>query len=507
MTQTHHARPISILVSIFFLTLLLVTISCTREGPQDQAIALKTDVDETTLISQLESGIPPLMEKAMIPGLSVAVVRDGALMWTKDFGVKSRDTGAPVTEETIFEAASFSKPVFAFAVMKLVERGALDLDKPLLEYVSDESIEKNFLKGKIEDDRFRKITGRMVLSHSCGFPNWRRGKPLSIDFEPGEKFSYSGEGFGFLQKVVEEITGSPLVDFMKAEVFGPLNMESSGYVWREDYEDRTSYPHDTMGKARQKRKPKQAHAAATLHTTAADYAKFIMAIMNQTGIQASTVDAMLTPQVIVDPDDTQDVAWGLGIGLEETPFGRAYWHWGDNMTFRCFFIAIPAHKIGVVYFTNSFFGLTIRRQIVELAIGGEHPVLTSRILANYGDADSSQIEFTRILVHEGVDAAVAKYHQMRASLSANDIVEEGSINSIGYVYMQKKQYVDAIKLFMLNVDAYPDSSNVYDSLGEAYAENGDIESAILNYEKSLELNPDNKAGAEKLEKLRETLNE
>jgi len=286
-----------------------------------------------------------------------------------------------------------------------------------------------------------------------------------------------------------------------------LNMESSSYVWREDYEERTSYPHDTMGKTLSKRKPKQAHAAATLHTTAADYAKFIMAIMNRTGLRAETVDAMLTPQVIVDPEETQDVGWGLGIGVEETPHGRAYWHWGDNMTFRCFFVAFPTHKIGVVYFTNSSFGLAVRRQIVELAIGGEHPVLTSRILANYGDADSSQIEFTRILVHEGVDAAVAKYHQMRATLAANDIVEESSINSIGYVYMQKKQYIDAIKLFMLNVEAFPDSSNVYDSLGEAYAENGDIESAIRNYEKSIELNPDNKAGAEKLKVLRAKLDE
>ncbi len=505
MTQNRFSKAFSIIIPVFIITTLLGTSACTQEELNDHPAALKTDIDESALISQLENSVPSIMEKAMIPGLSIAVIRNGSLLWTKGFGVKSRETGSPVTGKTIFEAASFSKPVFAYAVMRLVERGVLDLDKPLMEYVSDEFIEKNFLRGKIEDDRFRKITARMVLSHTSGFPNWRRDKPLSIGFEPGEKFSYSGEGFGFLQKIVEEITGIPLVEFMQAEVFDPLEMEGSSYVWREDYNERTSSPHDMMGKAGGKRKPKQAHVAATLHTTASDYAKFIMAIMNRTGLQPPTADAMLKPQVVVDPEETQDVTWGLGIGLEETPHGRAYWHWGDNMMFRCFFIAFPEQKTGVVYFTNSFFGLSVRRQIVEQAIGGIHPVLDSRILAGYGDADSTQIEFTRTLIHDGIDAAVARYHQLKETRPAADILEENTMNSIGYAYMQKKQYADAVKIFKLNVDAFPDSSNVYDSLGEAHAENGDIEPAILNYEKSIELDPDNKAGAEKLEKLREML--
>jgi tetratricopeptide (TPR) repeat protein len=105
-----------------------------------------------------------------------------------------------------------------------------------------------------------------------------------------------------------------------------------------------------------------------------------------------------------------------------------------------------------------------------------------------------------------VDAAVAKYHQMKDSKSANEILEEGTMNSIGYAFMQKKQYTDAIKIFMLNVEAFPASANVYDSLGEAYAENGDIPAAVRNYARSLELNPENTAGAEKLKILRGKLN-
>jgi len=495
------------IIEKFLSALLIVTIfmmlNCLSEKKSDMLKELKIIVEKDTLISQLESGIPQIMEKAMIPGLSIAVIRDGELLWTKGFGVKNSETNEPVTDETVYEAASLSKPVYSYAVLKLVERGELELDKPLIDYVSDEYIEENYLGRKIDDERFRKITARMVLTHSPGFPNWRGRDSLKINFEPGEKFSYSGEGFGYLQRVVEKISGLSLNDFMKKEVFEPLEMTSSSYVWQDSYEENTSYPHDMMGEVGRKGKPRGGgHAAASLHTTATDFARYMMAIMNHTGLQHSTIDSILTPQIVVDPEETQDVLWGLGVGLEKTPHGIAYWHWGDNMTFRCFFVAFPQQKIGVVYFTNSFFGLAIRKQIVDLAIGGEHPVLNSNLLSDYGDVDSPGMEFTRTLVKSGLDAAIESYYQMRDTLSAKEIMEEYAMNGIGYSFMRKKQYEDAIKIFKLNVEAYPDAYNVYDSLGEAYMENGDTELAIKNYEKSLELNPDNENGKRMLEKLR-----
>ncbi|UCE07251.1 MAG: class A beta-lactamase-related serine hydrolase [bacterium] len=496
-------RFIEKLLSPLLIAAIFMTLNCLSDKKSAVPKALKTTVEKDTLVSQLESNIPKIMEKAMIPGLSIAVIRDGELLWTKGFGVKNSETNEPVTDETVYEAASFSKPVYSYAVLKLVERGELELDKPLIEYVTDEYLEENYLGRKIDDERFRKITTRMVLTHSPGFPNWRGRDSLKINFEPGEKFSYSGEGFGYLQKVVEKISGLSLNDFMKKELFDPLDMTSSSYVWQESYDEYTSCPHDMMGEIGRKGKPRGGgHAAASLHTTATDFARYMMAIMNHTGLQQSTVDSMLTPQIVVDPEETQDVVWGLGIGLEKTPHGIAYWHWGDNMTFRCFFIAFPQQKIGVVYFTNSFFGLAVRKQIVDLAIGGEHPVQNSNLLSNYGDVDSPGMEFTRTLVKSGVDAAIEKYYQMRDTLSAKEIMEEYAMNGIGYSFMRKKQYRDAIKIFKLNVEAYPDAFNVYDSLGEAYMENGDTELAIKNYEKSLELNPDNENGKKMLEKLK-----
>ena len=501
MTHDRFQKKISFLLFIFLINSLLGMLRCSSNTTSNEVAALKTNIDKDSLIAQLETQIPQTMAKAMIPGLSLAVIRDGKLLWTKGFGVKQAGVGDSVTTETIFEAASFSKPVFAYAVLKLVERGELELDKPLIDYVSDEYIEKNFLGRKIDDDRFRRITARMVLTHSTGFPNWRYSEPLTINFEPGERFSYSGEGFGYLQKVIENVSGLSLNDFMKQEVFDPLGMSSSSYIWQESYEQTTSYPHNMMGQVQKKGKPGQGHAAATLHTTASDFAQLIMAIMNHTGLSQGTVDSMLTPQVIVEPAATRDISWGLGIGLQKTADGISYWHWGDNMNFRCFFVAFPRQKIGVVYFTNSFYGLAIRKQIVAGTIGGEHPVLNSQQLAGYGDADSPGMEFTRMLVQVGVDAAIEHYHQQTDSLAAEDIVEENALNNIGYAFLRKKQYPEAIKIFKLNVEAYPDSWNGYDSLAEAYMNSGQKNLAIQFYEKSLQLNPDNENGKKMLEKL------
>lgn len=153
-----------------------------------------------TLIADLEKQIPQLMEEALVPGLSLAIIQDGKLFWRRGFGVKDAASKNPVDNDTVFEAASTSKPVFAYAVMKLCEKGVMDLDTPLTKYTSE-----RFLHG---DPRLDLITARHVLSHTSGFPNFRsKEEPLAIHFTPGEKWSYSGEGYSYLQSVVTHLIG------------------------------------------------------------------------------------------------------------------------------------------------------------------------------------------------------------------------------------------------------------------------------------------------------------
>ena len=466
-------------------------------GQAPKAEPLKR-IDAST-IQRLERDVPELMRKADVPGLSIALIHDGKTYWAHGFGVKNAKTQEAVARDTVFEAASLSKPVFAYAMMKLVDEGKMDLDTPLTKYLPGTYEVK-------DDDRINQITARFVLSHRTGFRNWRNDQPLKIYFQPGDRFSYSGEGFVYLSKVVEKITGEPFNDFMSRMVFKPLGMTSSSFLWRPDYEERAATGHDVDGNPRPKGKPEQVNAAASLHTTASDYARFMEAVMNGTGLKPGTRKQMLTPQIAVDPECTnctdrtsgafsKQVFWGLGVGLEKTASGETFWHWGDNGAFKAFMIAYPEQKSGLVIFANSENGLSIHTEIVGETLGGWHPAFT---WVKYDDYNSPAARFYATVKEKGADAGIAQY---RESLKG-DTISEQSMNSLGYRLLGQKRLDDAIKIFELNVKRFPNSGNVYDSLAEAYMNKGDRVAAIKNYEKSLELDPKNSGAVEMLRKLR-----
>jgi len=332
---------------------------------------LATNAEAT--IPQLERDIPELMKKAGVPGLSIAVIRGGKTAWLHGFGLKEVKTGQPVTGETIFEAASLSKPVFAYAVLKLVEAGKLGLDVPLTTYLP-----KPFIAG---DERLAKITARLVLSHRTGFPNWPGdGGSVPIYFTPGERFSYSGEGYIYLQRVVEKITGKPLNEYMTEAVFMPLGMSNSSYVWRPDFDALTATGYDSDGKPDELVKPTEALAASTLNTTARDYALFVEAILNGNGLKPATLREMETPEIALDPacricikqepkQLSKNLFWGLGWGIERKDGTDVLWHWGDNGSFKAFVMADPKTKSGVVMFANSEKGLEVAKPVVDEAMG------------------------------------------------------------------------------------------------------------------------------------------
>jgi len=332
----------------------------------------QTTTPSGATIQQLEKDIPELMKKDGVPGLSIAVVRGGKTTWVHGFGIKEAQTNRLVTEDTVFEAASLSKPVFTYGVLKLVEQGRLGLDVPLTQYLP-----KPFVVG---DERLAKITARIVLSHRTGFPNWPNDDGVKIYFTPGERFSYSGEGYIYLQRVVEQITGKPLNDYMTEAVFTPLGMTSSSYVWRQDFDALTATGHNSDGKAVGFDKPKEALAASTLNTTARDYARFVEAVLNRKGLKPATLREMETPEIALDPECricikqepkqlSKNLFWGLGWGIERKDGRDVLWHWGDNGSFKAFVMADPKTKSGVVMFANSENGIEIAKPIIDEAMG------------------------------------------------------------------------------------------------------------------------------------------
>jgi CubicO group peptidase (beta-lactamase class C family) len=285
--------------------------------------------DQQSTIPQLEREVPELMKKSNVPGLSIALIRHGKIIWVHGFGVKEAGTSQPVTGETVFEAASLSKPVFAYGVLKLVGQGKLGLDVPLTTYLP-----KPYIPG---DQRLAKITARIVLSHRTGFPNWRDGDSLPLYFIPGERFSSSGEGYIYLQRVVEQITGKPLNTFMSETVFEPLGMSRSSYVWHPDFDVLTATGRAADGKPTPVETPKEAGGASTLNTTAKGCALFVEAVLNRKGLKPGVLREMETPQIALDPECricikrqptqlSKNLFWGLGWGIQRTDRSEAMWH-------------------------------------------------------------------------------------------------------------------------------------------------------------------------------------
>ena len=301
---------------------------------------------------QFENEILAMMEVGPVPGAMVGTLRAGKPGWTRALGVRNVETRAPIQTDTIFQAASLSKQATAYAAFALQSAGKLDFDRTLVSYVDD-----------LEDERARTVTIRQVLSHSSGFPNWRGepGQTLVPAFQPGSKFQYSGEGFFYLQRIMESVTRQGFGELMSELVFEPLKMTSTSMVWRPEWAERYALPYHGRGELR-KNWDKQArafhdeavrkgqtmnawkyadyeaaartlgitplpnsllpNAASSMTTTAPDYARFLSAAISNPAIRKE--------QIRFRPS----LGWGLGWGLEKID-GREYlWQWGETAATR-----------------------------------------------------------------------------------------------------------------------------------------------------------------------------
>lgn len=490
---------------VLFLTAILLFSVSAAVAQKSKFTSLSDYKKKEAAIQQLEKDLPALMKEADIPGISIALIRDGKTVWTHAFGVRNSETKEAVTDETVFEAASLSKPVFAYAVLKLVDAGKLDLDAPLNKYLPGSyDVEPT-------DARINQVTARRVLSHSTGFPNWRQprgAKLLPMYFTPGERFSYSGEGFVYLSKVVEQITGMKFDEYVREAVLKPLGMTSSSFTWEERYKQLKTFNHNLLGNPAGQGEGNGANAAGSLLTTAADYAKFVSAVLSGAGLKKETRRLWTTPQIRVDESCrmctsvtpgklSTEVAWGLGWGLQTTDEGKSFWHWGDNGNNKAFIVAFEKQKDGIVVLTNSANGLLIMKEILSDGLGGKYPALA---WINTGRYDSPGRVLVKSLLRDGAEKAIADYRKNRDASPAERL-DEGTVNNLGYEFLRAKKTDEAIALFQLNTEDFPKSANTWDSLAEGYMVKGDKAKAIENYKKSLALNPDNKNAAEQIKKL------
>ena len=305
-----------------------------------------------------------------IPGVSLALIKNGKVIYHKTYGVKNTYTNEPVDENTLFEAASITKPVFAFAVLRLAEKGIIDLDKPLYQYLPFEEI--------AHDDRYKLITARLVLCHQTGFPNWaymNKDNKLDIKFMPGTSFGYSGEGYEYLKRVVAHITNKTIDAVLQEEVLNPLGLENT-YFSKNDYLAKVVSNGHFNNLPTRAELPENAGMAGGMHTEASSFTDFVLALLNRKGLKPETYDEMFKIQTIVPPDEDTwegfENYFGLGIALQKTPFGWVFGHGGNNGDFQCQFMMFKDLDMGYVIFTNSNTGgMLAYDPIMEFLITGK----------------------------------------------------------------------------------------------------------------------------------------
>ena len=316
------------------------------------------DRDKTERIDQY---ISTYQEYYAIPGVSLALIKDGKVVYHQTYGVKSTKSNEPVTEQTLFEAASITKPVFGFLVLRLAEQEIIDLDKPLYQYLPFEALEVT--------PEYKKMTARHVLIHQSGLPNW--GVPL--ERAPGLEYGYSGEGFEYLKRVVCKITGKDIEQLLQEEVTGPLDLYHMEFKDSEELRKVAAIGHQGSNPTYWPI-PKQPGMAHSMHTEAKAFSRFAIALLEEKGLKTETYEELAvvhteSPAEYWDDPNFREGA-GLGVHVRTSPFGKVIGHGGNNGDFKCLFEVYQDLDMGYVVFTNSSRGDQLASDLSAFLVEG-----------------------------------------------------------------------------------------------------------------------------------------
>jgi len=348
----------------------------------------------TVSAAKIDSTVKRLMDLAKIEGLNLAILNNNKAVLVRSYGFKNKPKNALMDTATIVYGASFSKAVFGYLMMKLIEEKVIELDRPLYQYLKKPIANYPYFADLKNDDRWKLITARMCLSHTTGLPNVKWFNPITnepdslgtikIYFTPGSKYAYSGEGFRLLQLAVEEITGKNIEQLAQEEIFQPLHMTRTGYTWHESFgDDNVAVGHLENGYIDQKRKRTEPVAGGSLVTTIADYAKFIEQVMQQKGLGTEMYQEMLSPQIRIHSvtqfppityettheNDAVQLSYGLGWGLLQCPYGKAFFKEGNGGSWRNYNINFPDKGISIIIMVNSENGEKIFQELLETLLG------------------------------------------------------------------------------------------------------------------------------------------
>jgi CubicO group peptidase (beta-lactamase class C family) len=476
--------------------------------------AQKETKEISQFVSELDQKIPQLLHDFMVPGTAIAIIENGEIILQKGYGYSNIDKGIKVTNTTGFNIGSISKTVAAWGVMKLVQEGKIDLDAPAEKYLT---------RWHLPTSEFdiEKVTIRRLLSHTAGlslhgYPGWSPKDELptieeSLDgknngpgrveiiMEPGTKWKYSGGGFSILQLIIEEVTKQKFEEYMQTEILNPLGMTASSYTIDEKILKTSSLEHNGFGEVIDF-ELFTAQAAAGLHTTINDFTKFAQASLYANKENHQQILSASYLQQMMEPAPASNGSYGLGYQIESikgTSMTLAG-HGGANTGWHAFLRVNPVTNDGFIMITNGGAGHTIYRQVycdwvywkTGESMGNRCNIVPS--IAN---------KLKSIIDTEGIDKIESQYLDLKKNEANGYNFSENQLNQLGYHYLGKDNVDFAVTIFKTNVNAFPTSSNAYDSYGEALLKRGDTKKAIENYLKSVELNPANEGGIKVLKDL------
>ncbi len=453
-----------------------------------------------------------LMKLYNVPGLSIAVIDDYKIVWAKGYAVIETGSSTPVTPKTLFQAGSISKPVAATGALHLVEHGTLSLD---------ESVNEKLKTWKVPENEFtknEKVTLRRLMSHTAGltvhgFPGYDPNEtlpslvqifngekpantaPIRVDIVPGTKERYSGGGVTIEQQLMMDVTGKAFPVLMRELVLDPIGMADSSY------EQPLPPARAAMTASGTRADGKVVHgrwhiypemAAAGLWTTPTDLSRFAIEIaLSRKGKSNRVLSEKMTAEMLTPVLEEA----GLGLFMDKDNPGQ-FGHNGADEGFQAILTMNAETGRGLAIMANSDNGIAVGDMLLQ-SVAKEYGW-------NYKSSGPGTVQVLVLIAKsKGTQAALQRYAELKKTPSADYKVEERTLNILGYTLLFSGQAQDAIAVFQRNVKEYPESSNVYDSLGEAYMKAGQKEPAIQNYEKSLQLDPKNQNAVEMLKKLKE----
>ncbi|PLR23915.1 serine hydrolase [Caulobacter zeae] len=334
---------------------------------------------------KLDAEIARLMALGKVPGVAVAVIENGKVAHVTTQGVRN-EKGDPLNPQTVMYAASITKAVFAYYVMMLVDEGKLDLDTPIATYLPKPLPDYKAYADLAGDERWKKITPRILLSHSAGFPNFRWLNPdekLDIKFEPGSRYAYAGEGINLMQFVIEQGLGVKVGEDMDRRLFKPLGMSRSGMVWRDDFAPDIADGREEGGKWQPHDDRSSVKAAGSLDTTIDDMGKLAAAMAGGWGLSPKARAEFTRGSLPIvsrsefptlseetNPDNARiELAAGVGVVTFEGPQGRAFFKGGHNDITDNMMVCVEKRRRCVVILTNSGDGQRVFPSVVKAALG------------------------------------------------------------------------------------------------------------------------------------------